>query len=394
MWVFGYASLVWKTDFPYDRRIPCMITGVVRRFWQSSEDHRGIPGFPGRVATLIGTERAHELAKAGQRSKDEHVNMTPCSSSTSHPFNTTGEIITSNDLYSKNSQICWGMAYHVPDHMEEEVRKYLDHREQGGYDVLKVQVFHPVLRDCPRGTLSCCNCTCSKCTGKLFPDYTENGDNDVLVYVGTEDNVEFSGPSPPSKDFESLNRFPSQLLFESINENIPKLNVEELSDIQLFNEAFHILHSCGPSGPNADYVLSLNEALLYIENSLDHNDDHLKKMHGDYYLTTLSKCIRDLSINRIKNNLNSIDSPDNNNLIKNIKMKNSDGEVINREICINPYTNFSNISDFNNHINQLKTNVINGLADASLKTNEIRDIAKSLHLKHLEYNKHDICICK
>jgi len=83
-WVFGYGSLIWRQDFPYGEARRAYIEGWMRRFWQGSHDHRGVPSDPGRVVTLIPSQ--------GER--------------------------------------CYGRAFLV----EPETLDHLDHREKNGYE--------------------------------------------------------------------------------------------------------------------------------------------------------------------------------------------------------------------------------------------------------------------
>ena len=151
LWIFGYGSLIWRPTFPFEERVPARLDGWTRRFWQGSTDHRGVPGAPGRVVTLVPDPQGS----------------------------------------------CVGVAFRIAPSDAEEVLAHLDHREKGGYARHKVEL-------------------AALDGSAVFP---------AVVYVATEGNADWLGPAPLEEIAETVRR------------------------------------ARGPSGPNAEYVHRLAEAL-------------------------------------------------------------------------------------------------------------------------------------
>jgi cation transport protein ChaC len=102
MWIFAYGSLIFRPSFPYLERRRAFLPGWARRFWQGSPDHRGVPGAPGRVVTLV----------------------------------------------PALGEVCGGCAYRIDEATEATTLAALDEREAAGFERLKRDVL-----DAPAGAV-------------------------------------------------------------------------------------------------------------------------------------------------------------------------------------------------------------------------------------------------
>ncbi len=64
LYVFGYGSLVWRPGVEHVECHTLCLRGFRRAFHQGSTDHRGTPGAPGRVVTLVQEPGAVTWGKA------------------------------------------------------------------------------------------------------------------------------------------------------------------------------------------------------------------------------------------------------------------------------------------------------------------------------------------
>lgn len=168
LWILGYGSLIFKPPPHASEPIPGFIKGYVRRFWQSSSDHRGIPSKKGRVVTLISSEDVI---------KNEGIRV---------------EVEKYNDLNDLEVQCC---VYYIRPDRAQEVQEYLDIREQDGYTLHNIE-FHidPQIK------------TNEEIDEILNQLPVNNGLRSLncKVYIGKLDNESFIGPEEMEKTGEII----------------------------------------------------------------------------------------------------------------------------------------------------------------------------------------------
>lgn len=189
----------------------------MRRFWQSSTDHRGTPDKPGRVVTLISHE---DIMREPEFEDDLKL------------YDQIPKVNEPGDLKTL------GVVYYIPPEHAEEVKQYLDIREQGGYTLHKVEAH---LEASPEQESQLGHVL------KALPTHEITGRKILTtsVYIGTISNESFIGPE----------------------------NISHTARI--------IAKAHGPSGPNYKYAKLLHESLTAMP--IKHNN----RMIIDEYLDRL-----------------------------------------------------------------------------------------------------------
>ncbi|KAG5479109.1 hypothetical protein LSCM1_02959 [Leishmania martiniquensis] len=144
--IFGYGSILWKQNFEFDAEYEAYIKGYKRVFYQGSCDHRGVPGQPGRVVTLLPSE-------------------------------------------DKEARV-YGKAYQLPAVPEKlnTIFQALDVREKAGYERLLVTLYDP------RSSLAAGGKDHQLSLAEKGVD-TRGKAVVCLCYSATEDNADYLGPA-------------------------------------------------------------------------------------------------------------------------------------------------------------------------------------------------------
>lgn len=186
--IFGYGSIIWRPCFPFVSRRVAYVRGFVRRFWQTSDDHRGTCELPGVVCCILPVEETRKY----EDSVDEVVH---------------------------------GVVFELAKEKRDEILAELDRREKNGYVRRTVDVY------CTESHLP---------LGKAF------------VYVCDSSNPGFKPESDPHKIARQIAAAvgPSGTNVEYILQLWQALRRENISDVHielLVAELLPMLQRCSDS---------------------------------------------------------------------------------------------------------------------------------------------------
>jgi cation transport regulator ChaC len=162
LWIFGYGSLCWKNgEILHTERFVGRAAGWRRVFAQRSMDHRGTPGQPGLVATMI-TEEQHAL------------------------------MLPEGGAWAAGDDGVCGVCYRIPEEHAAEVLDALDFREKGGYVRELVDV---TPSDKTRATVRALLYTATPDNPNFFPFAVRDVEAAARIIART------TGPSGPNVDY-------------------------------------------------------------------------------------------------------------------------------------------------------------------------------------------------
>ncbi|EAL21899.1 hypothetical protein CNBC0400 [Cryptococcus deneoformans B-3501A] len=211
-WVFGYGSLIFKPpchlDNPQaDFEVSGYVKGVVRRFAQSSIDHRGTPEHPGRVVTVVEAKVWHGL-----------------------------EGITLKDDEILPDDYVWGIAYRIDSEKAEEVKAYMGEKQEKVFERNFPLTLYRLMLITNSARLHLPSCSC------IYP---------ISRWEARSYRCE---PEDPA--------FGELLLFFSCKMTDAARHLVGFEPLDTLAKT--VLESEGPSGPNKDYLFKLAESVRHL----------------------------------------------------------------------------------------------------------------------------------